>query len=173
MLIDFGSHMIDLMFALFDEPADALDYRDNALSGIEADCTIDLRVRHAGDPSTAAWSCPDAGAGQPNCGRVRVAMLEFQVNERFRIRVTPLGTEIVDPLSGEPREFWFDAACTRRRRRRAVVRHLRPAIWRLDRRDPYRRRARSVGPHVPAASRLIESCYGRPGPWTSRGCGGA
>src|SRR5690606_14242172 len=30
VLIDFGSHMLDLLFALFGEPAEVLDYRDNA-----------------------------------------------------------------------------------------------------------------------------------------------
>ena len=174
VLIDFGSHMIDLMFALFDEPADVLDYRDNALSGIEADCTIDLRVRHAGRPVDGRVELARTRElGSRIVVECEGAMLEFQVNERFRIRVTPLGTEIVDPLSGEPREFWFDAA------------------WRDGAGDEpwYATFGRQYGDWIAAirtggepalsgrsalaASRLIESCYGRPRPmdepWVWRG----
>ncbi len=46
VLIDFGSHMLDLMFYLFDEPSEVIEYRDNSLGGIESDSNIRVRVRH-------------------------------------------------------------------------------------------------------------------------------
>ena len=110
VLIDFGSHMIDLMFALFDEPAELQAYRDNAIGGIESDCTIDLRVHHAGRPIDGRIEL----ARTRNLGSlIRVecerATLEFQVNERFQIHVTPHGTNLKDPVSGQARQFWLDA----------------------------------------------------------------
>src|SRR5262249_23711407 len=50
VLIDYGSHMLDLLFYLFDEPAEVLDYCDNSLGGIEADCSLRLRLTHQGRP---------------------------------------------------------------------------------------------------------------------------
>ena len=50
VLIDFGSHMLDLMFSLFDEPADVIECQDNSHGGVESDCTIELRVRHQDQP---------------------------------------------------------------------------------------------------------------------------
>ena len=110
VLIDFGSHMIDLMFALFDEPADVLKYCDNAIGGIEADCTIDVRVRHRGEPVEGrielARTRELGSLIRVECER---ASLEFQANERFRVKVVPRGTELADPVSGRVQDFAFDA----------------------------------------------------------------
>ncbi len=111
VLIDFGSHMIDLMFALFDEPVELLSYQDNAIGGIESDCTIDLRIQHAGQAIEGRIEM----ARTRNLGSmIRVecenATLEFHASERFRIRVTPKGTRLIDPGTGKARDFWFDAA---------------------------------------------------------------
>ena len=38
VLIDFGSHMLDLLHYLFEGPGEVLEYRDDALGGIESDC---------------------------------------------------------------------------------------------------------------------------------------
>jgi predicted dehydrogenase/nucleoside-diphosphate-sugar epimerase len=111
VLIDFGSHMIDLMYALFDEPAELLAYQDNAIGGIESDCNIDVRVQHAGRRIEGrielARTRMLGSLIRVECER---ATLEFQTNERFRIRVTPRGTLLTDPISKQVRGFWFDAA---------------------------------------------------------------
>jgi predicted dehydrogenase/nucleoside-diphosphate-sugar epimerase len=127
VLIDFGTHMLDLMFALFDEPAELVRYEDNALGGIESDCAIEAVVRHAREPVEARIELArtrELGSFiRVECER---ATLEFQVSERFRVRAFPreeagddggltgaegaLPAQLVDPLNGAPREFWFDAA---------------------------------------------------------------
>src|SRR5262249_3999939 len=49
-LIDYGSHLLDLLHSLFDGPGEVLEYRDNALGGVEADCRVQLRMSHKGQP---------------------------------------------------------------------------------------------------------------------------
>jgi predicted dehydrogenase/nucleoside-diphosphate-sugar epimerase len=110
VLIDYGSHILDLLFALFDEPAEVLNYRDNALGGVEADCSLGLRLRHAGDPVEGTLDL----ARTRNVGNfIRVecerGMLEFQVNERHRVRVMPHGPSLSDPLTGDVRPYRLDA----------------------------------------------------------------
>jgi predicted dehydrogenase/nucleoside-diphosphate-sugar epimerase len=158
--IDFGSHMIDLMFALFEEPAEVLEYRDNALGGIEADATADVRVRHKGAPIEGRIEI----ARTRNIGSfVRVecerATLEMQVNERFRVRIVPCGTKLLDAITREPREFWFDAAWSD------------PATdesWYATFRRQYEDWIRAIetgtapvlsGRSALATTRLIENCY--------------
>src|SRR5262249_43202759 len=90
VLIDFGSRMIDLLFALFDEPAEVLDYHDNALGGVESDCTIRARAQHAGEPVEGTI---ELARTRQLSNRIRVecerGALEFDVLERFRVRVIP------------------------------------------------------------------------------------
>ena len=56
VLIDFGSHLLDLLHFLFDGPGEVLDYRDNAWGGIEADCLLALRFSTRHKKLTAWWS---------------------------------------------------------------------------------------------------------------------
>lgn len=110
VLIDFGSHMLDLMFAVFDEPATVLDYRDNSRGGVESDCAIRVSVQHQGQPvegvvELARTRCLGALI-HVECERGR---LEFDVNERFRIRVRPSDMTLTDAFSTQPRDFWLDA----------------------------------------------------------------
>jgi predicted dehydrogenase/nucleoside-diphosphate-sugar epimerase len=173
-LIDFGSHMIDLLFALFDEPAEVLEYRDNALGGIEADGTAQVRVRHQGAPIEGRIEV----ARTRNIGSfIRVecerATLEFQVNERSRIKVLPRGTELVDPITREPREFWFDAswrdAASDESWYATFGRQYTDWIQAIDTHtDPM-----LSGRSALATSRLIENCYANrqpmAEPWVWRG----
>jgi predicted dehydrogenase/nucleoside-diphosphate-sugar epimerase len=99
VLIDFGSHMLDLLFALFDEPADVLEYRDNCLGGVEADCSVRARLEHRGKPIEGAIELARTreldSFVQIVCQR---ATLEFHVGERHRIRIIPRDVRLVDPL---------------------------------------------------------------------------
>jgi predicted dehydrogenase/nucleoside-diphosphate-sugar epimerase len=110
VLIDFGSHMVDLLFALFDEPAEVLQYVDNALGGIEADCTIDLRMRHGSEPIEGRIEL--ARTRRLGC-MIRVecerATLEFEAGERFQVKVVPKGLALSDPVTGKPHSVAFDA----------------------------------------------------------------
>jgi predicted dehydrogenase/nucleoside-diphosphate-sugar epimerase len=110
VLIDFGSHMLDLLLYLFDDPVDMIEYRDNSLGGIEADCSVQLRTCHQDKPvegSVLLARTRNLGCGiRVKCER---GTLEFQVNERFRVRVTPSDLKLADPATGEERGYWLDA----------------------------------------------------------------
>jgi predicted dehydrogenase/nucleoside-diphosphate-sugar epimerase len=111
VLIDFGSHVLDLLFALFREPALVLEYRDNALGGVEADCSLRLRLTH------------DTGPVEGTVELARTRMLgdliriecergtiEFHIGERFRVKVVPHDLELVDPLHAGRRAAALQAA---------------------------------------------------------------
>jgi predicted dehydrogenase/nucleoside-diphosphate-sugar epimerase len=111
VLIDYGSHLLDLLFYLFDEPAEVLDYVDNSLGGIEADCSLKLRLSHDGEsiPGTV-----DLARTRELGNLIRVecerATLEFQFTERFRIRVTPKSADAIDSVGSRRRGCQLEAA---------------------------------------------------------------
>lgn len=90
VVIDFGSHMIDLMFALFDEPGEVLDYRDNNLGGVEADGTARVRVRWKSETIEGVLEFArtrNLGSFvEVECER---GTLRLDVNERFAVHATP------------------------------------------------------------------------------------
>ncbi len=110
VLMDFGTHLLDLLMCLFDEPAEVLDYRDNARGGIEANCSIDLLVHHRGSPLKGCAEFArlrELGSFiQIECER---ATLEYQLTERHRIRVTPREPTLVDFFTGAPRDVEWNA----------------------------------------------------------------
>lgn len=111
VLIDFGSHMLDLLLYLFDDPVELLEYRDNSLGGIESDCSLRLRLQRAGEPvegTVLLARTRKLGSGiRVVCER---GVLDYQVNERFRIKVLPSELHLADPATGDARGFWLDAA---------------------------------------------------------------
>jgi predicted dehydrogenase/nucleoside-diphosphate-sugar epimerase len=163
VLIDFGSHVLDLLFALFDEPAEVLSYTDNALGGIEADCEISLRMSHHGEPIEGTVALARVRNLQ---NHIRVecerATLEFGFNERHRVRVVPRGQVPVDSLAGEPRKFELQAGWSQENEEISWYDTFRLQIddW-MDaiqhRREPLLS-GRSALPTV----RLIEACYQQP-----------
>jgi predicted dehydrogenase/nucleoside-diphosphate-sugar epimerase len=110
VLIDFGSHMLDLLLSLLGESAEILEYRDDSLGGVEADCFLRLRLTHNGGPVEGTVEL----ARTRNVGNlIRVecerGTLEFQVGERFRVRVIPRELKLTDSLSGAERPAWLQA----------------------------------------------------------------
>jgi predicted dehydrogenase/nucleoside-diphosphate-sugar epimerase len=110
VLIDFGSHMLDLLLYLFDDPTELIEYRDNSLGGIEADCSLRLRAQHGGqavEGSVLLARTRNLGCGiRIECER---GTIEFTVNERFRVKVWPSDINLVDPHRGDERGYWLDA----------------------------------------------------------------
>ena len=97
VLIDFGSHMVDLMFGLLGGEVESFSYRDNARGGIESDCEIDIRLKYQDKEIEGKIEL----ARTRNIGNfIRVlcdnAILEFQVNDRFNIKVFPRANELDD-----------------------------------------------------------------------------
>ncbi len=111
VLIDFGSHMLDLLHYLFEGPGEVLEYRDNALGGIESDCRLQLRLSHQGDEVAGRV---ELSRTRKLGDRVRVecegGVLEYRTTERYRIWVTPNNLELADPLNGEPRPLCLQAS---------------------------------------------------------------
>lgn len=112
VLIDFGSHTFDRLLALFDGPAEVLDYRDNDRGGgVESDCEVRLRLVHKGRPITGRVELSRTRLLR-NSYRVRCerGVLELSSGDRCKVRVIPDGAEATDPVTGRPREYEVHAA---------------------------------------------------------------
>jgi predicted dehydrogenase len=114
VLIDFGSHTFDRLLALFDGPAEVLDYRNNDRGGgVESDCEVRLRLSYKGRPIDGRVELSRTRLLR-NSYRVRCerGTLELPSGERTRVRVIPDGVEAVDPATGRPRAFEVHAGWT-------------------------------------------------------------
>jgi predicted dehydrogenase/nucleoside-diphosphate-sugar epimerase len=165
VLIDFGSHLLDMLVYLFGEEADVLEYRENSLGGVEADCCCRLRFDNAGEPVEGLAEF----ARTRNLGAfVRVdcerGSLEFQMNERFRIRVTPNDLTLTDPATNRQGDFWLDAGWSAVDESQSWYEDFRKQFddW-LQAIDSGREPAIS-GRTALASVRLIDECYARPKP---------
>ena len=160
VLIDFGSHMLDLMFALFDEPADVIECRDNSHGGVESDCTIRLRVKHQDLPVEGVVELArtrSLGALiRVECER---GTMEFQVNERFKIRIIPSDLTLTDSFSGVPRDYWLDASWQGESEETEWYETFRTQIDDFVEAIQAGREPRLSGESALATSRLIEQCY--------------
>lgn len=111
VLSDFGSHMLDLLLSLFEEPVDIVTYRDNALGGVEADCSLQLRLRHQGvvveGTVELARSRHVGNFIRLTCER---GVLEWQISERFRVRVMPHDRQAHDMFTACRRPYYLSAA---------------------------------------------------------------
>lgn len=111
VLIDFGSHLLDLLHFVFDGPGQVVDYRDNARGGIEADCRLALRLFHkaqAVDGVVEVARTRNLG----NLVRIRCerGTLEYQTDECYRIWVRLEDLELCDPKSGRARGYSLQAS---------------------------------------------------------------
>src|SRR5262249_48075060 len=107
VLIDYGSHILDLLCYLFFDSLALFDYQDNALGGVEADCALRLRAEHRGNTLEGTVEL----ARTRNLGNfIRLecekAALEFQISERFQLRVLPRHGTLQDSLDGSLRDYW-------------------------------------------------------------------
>jgi len=174
VLIDYGSHILDMLFFLFEEPADVLAYQDNDLGGVEADCIIDARLRHRGkaiDGRIELARTRDVGNFiRIECER---GQLVFDVNERFRIRAIPRNQSVRDPFDDSPRAFWCNAQWDNQPEDEPWPETFRRQIddW-LDA-IRHRRAPRLSGKSAVATARLIDACYAQRAPmaepWVSEG----
>jgi len=165
VLIDYGSHMLDLLFYLFDAPAEVLDYCDNSLGGIEADCSLKLRLAHGGRPIEGSV---DLARTRELGNLIRVecerATLEFQFNERFRVRVLPKDARVADSASARGRACQLEAFWAGDDEEVSWFDTFRLQIddW-LDAIRTGREPVLS-GRSALAAVRVIDACYRRPRP---------
>jgi predicted dehydrogenase/nucleoside-diphosphate-sugar epimerase len=110
VLIDLGSHVLDLLLYLFPGAFEVLDYRDNALGGSETDCLLRLRLEWQGSPVDGRV---ELSRTRRLRGTLRVVCergtLELRTGERYRVGVLPNDTALVDPVRGTPRDFALQA----------------------------------------------------------------
>lgn len=174
VLIDFGSHVLDLLFALFDEPAEVVRYIDNSLGGIESDCEISLRLMHRGEPIPGTVALARTRNLQ-NWIRIECerATLEFQFNDRHRLRVIPRGAMTADSLAGRERKVALSAGWSDENEDISWYDTFRLQIDDWIEAIQTGREPLLSGRSALATARLIEACYQRQQPmperWVSAG----
>jgi predicted dehydrogenase/nucleoside-diphosphate-sugar epimerase len=173
VLIDYGSHTMDRLLYLFAGSAEVLEYRDNALGGIESDCQIRVRLAHQGAPVEGVVQLSRTrklrNSFRIECER---GTIEFGSLERYRVSIRLDGVELVDPFRDLPRDYCLDLSWAREPETlwyesfKAEIDDWLDAI-RAGRRPQLS--GRSVLPVV----KLIEDCYRRPlpleEPWLHEG----
>ena len=104
VLIDLGSHVIDLLLYFFPGPFQILDYEDNALGGVETDCRLGLRLEHANQSV-------EGRVEMSRTRRLRSTLqvhfergtLELRTGERYRLAFLPRVARLQDPAGGDLR----------------------------------------------------------------------
>jgi len=172
-LVDYGSHLLDVLNYLFAGEGEVLSYRDNSRGGVEADCELRLRLASRGRPVegtvTVARTRKLGNFVRVLCQR---GSLEYRASERDRIWVSPAGLEVPDPRTGKPCPYTLQASwggeseASWYETMRAEIDDWIGAI--RTRREP-ELSARSTLP----MARVMEECYRRveplPEPWVDEG----
>lgn len=174
VLIDYGSHLLDLLFMLFEGPAELLHYADNCLGGIEADCQLTLRLRHAGEPVEGTVELARTrylgNSIEVHCEK---AILRFSFLERFGIQILPKQNYTHDTITGQERNYHLSAKWTDQEEEESWYETFR---WQID--DWLDAIHKKHRPFCDARSslatmELIEQCYSRTGklpePWVWEG----
>lgn len=176
VLIDYGSHVLDLLLFLFEEPAEVLDYADNSLGGVEADCRLRLRLRQRGEPVEGTVELArtrELGNWiRVECERGR---LEFSFTDRFRVRIVPQEGSVADAVGGRARGVALSAGWEGENEEVSWYETFRLQIddWLEAIRTG--RRPLCDGRSALAGMRVIEACYSRggagqlPEPWVWEG----
>lgn len=109
ILMDMGSHVLDLVTHLCDAVPTLEEYRDNAGSGIETDCRLTLGLRRDGVevPITVELSRTRT---LRNSIRAEGAsgVIEWAFGERSRLKIEPAGA-FSDPVTAMPRTPLIEA----------------------------------------------------------------
>jgi predicted dehydrogenase/nucleoside-diphosphate-sugar epimerase len=100
VLMDIGSHVLNLLLYLFPGQTDVLDYRDNALGGIETDCVVRLQLQHGGKAIEGKVELSRT-RGLRNSLRITCerATWELRTGERLMLSVIPDNSTLQDPVT--------------------------------------------------------------------------
>ena len=109
MLLDMGSHLLDLVLYVCDATPALLQYADNAGAGIETDCTIELGLSRRG---TFVPAHMELSRTRKLRNSIRVegsrGTIEWSFGERAKVRLQTPST-FVDTLTASPRECTIEA----------------------------------------------------------------
>jgi predicted dehydrogenase/nucleoside-diphosphate-sugar epimerase len=109
MLLDMGTHVLDLLLQLVPGTAVLKRYADNTLGGVESDCVVELSLKTPGGlvPARVELSRTRTlhNTFKFQCSN---GTLLWRFGERDTIELRPDAT-FVDPLGGRPRESRIDA----------------------------------------------------------------
>jgi predicted dehydrogenase/nucleoside-diphosphate-sugar epimerase len=109
MLLDMGSHLLDLLLYVCDATPALLQYADNAGAGIETDCTIELGLSRRG---TFIPAHVELSRTRKLRNSIRLegsrGTIEWSFGERAKIRLQTPST-FVDTLIASPRECTIEA----------------------------------------------------------------
>ncbi len=90
VLLDFGSHLLDLLHAIVDGTFEALSYSDDSQGGIEAHCKGAFHIIHDDIPVTTTF---EFSRIRELPSRIRIecerGAIQFLLSERFRVRLYP------------------------------------------------------------------------------------
>jgi predicted dehydrogenase/nucleoside-diphosphate-sugar epimerase len=173
VLIDIGSHVLDLILYLFPGEWEVLGYRDNALGGVETDCDLRLRLSGAAGQVTGRVELSRTrrlrSTLRVECER---GTLELRTGERYKLAVIPRGVSLDDPDRDEPRPYHLQASWADEPEAigyeayRAEIDDWLDAIR-------TGKEARLSAESTVRTVELIEACYRRPAPlrepWVSEG----
>ncbi|MFL5244256.1 MAG: NAD-dependent epimerase/dehydratase family protein [Gemmataceae bacterium] len=110
VLMDMGSHTLDRLLYLFPGPAELLDYRDNALGGIESDCFLRLRLEHKGRP---VQGTVELSRTRNLHNKLRIecerGVLELRPGDRYNVWVVPQENQLVDTAQRRTRSYALQA----------------------------------------------------------------
>jgi nucleoside-diphosphate-sugar epimerase/predicted dehydrogenase len=111
VLIDIGSHVLDLLLYLFPGAFDVLECRHNALGGIETDCVLRLRLEREG---RAVEGRVELSRTRKLRSSLRIicerGTLELRTGERYKVEIIPDGVLLEDPAREELRDFVVQAS---------------------------------------------------------------
>jgi predicted dehydrogenase/nucleoside-diphosphate-sugar epimerase len=111
VLIDCGSHLLDMLHFVFDGPGQVLDYRDNARGGVDADSKLALRLFHKAQEVDGVLEVARTRVLgtfiRIHCER---GTLEFDLGDPYRIWVRSAEMELSDPKSGQVRGYSLHAS---------------------------------------------------------------
>ncbi|MER3414797.1 MAG: hypothetical protein C4297_01095 [Gemmataceae bacterium] len=101
-LMDYGSHLLDMLVFVLPGSYEVLDYRDNSLGGVEADCFLSLRVAHKGRDITGQVEV--ARTREPgNFVRIRCQQADLECHydsDRYSVYILPAEAEAEDITGG-------------------------------------------------------------------------
>ena len=101
VLMDMGPHYFDQLLYLFDGPSQVLEYNDDSLGGIEANCVAKLRLTHSGSPVEGTVEISRTHA-MPNefVVKCRDGDLVIPPSDRYRVLIRKKDWHLQDSVHG-------------------------------------------------------------------------